>query len=190
MTTIITCVGSRKAPECFLRIFEEFGNYIRHKEYWARSGHADGIDYAIEKGARNRCITYLPWPGFNSKCPELGAIRCKKDINPRALEVVLSHEPYVVKLSDAIKKIKCRNVYQLVGENLDKPSDLVVCWTLRGEPVGGTGLVIKMARHAEIPIINLGCLWDPDPITSVEDLIKEVEDVKHKRHDWEYLNDN
>jgi hypothetical protein len=168
MTTIITCVGSRKAPECFLRIFEEFGNYIRHKEYWARSGHADGIDYAIEKGARNRCITYLPWPGL----------------------VVLSHEPYVVKLSDAIKKIKCRNVYQLVGENLDKPSDLVVCWTLRGEPVGGTGLVIKMARHAEIPIINLGCLWDPDPITSVEDLIKEVEDVKHKRHDWEYLNDN
>jgi hypothetical protein len=180
MTIIITCVGSRKTPECFLRMFEEFGNYIRHKGYWARSGHASGADYAFEKGAKENCIVYLPWQGFNDKLPIVGHVRYnyKPEVEERALDAVLSHEPYVAKLSDAIKKIKCRNVYQLVGEKLNSPSDLVVCWTLRGEPVGGTGLVIKMARQAEIPIINLGCLWDPEPITNIDDLIKEVEDIQ------------
>jgi len=49
----------------------------------------------------------------------------------------------------------------ILGLELDKPVDLVICWTPDAEVVGGTGVGLKLAKSREIPIINLakkGCL--------------------------------
>ncbi len=56
-----------------------------------------------------------------------------------------------------------RNTFQVLGPNLDDPSDFVVCWTPDGaekaedtsEVTGGTGTAIRIASTYEIPVYNL-----------------------------------
>src|SRR5690606_1474649 len=78
-----------------------------------------------------------------------------------AFKFVLEHEPYAANCSNGVQLLKCRNVYQILGETLDKPCDLVVCWTPSGSGDGGTGLAIKIARRFKIPVIDLGSMGRP-----------------------------
>lgn len=152
---IITMIGSRKAPEDMCNLFTELGAEIRERGWWARSGHAVGIDYASELGAKKNCIVYLPWETFNEEYPLVGRPRTSP-LRDEVLEIVYRHEAYAAEQSQGVKRIKSRNVYQVLGEDLKSPSDLVICWTEEGKIIGGTGLAIKIAREAEIPIINVG----------------------------------
>ena len=167
---IITGIGSRETPQEFLELFEELGEEARLHEWWIRSGHADGADYAFEKGARARCIVYLPWEGFNRQRPMLGIPRTQP-LRDEVLKIVYQHEAYAKKLKDAIKLIKSRNVYQVLGEDLNSPADVVVCWTEEGMPVGGTGLAIKIAMDYKIPIVNVG---DYDTKKNFNNIMQEI----------------
>lgn len=153
---IIAGIGSRKTPPEVLNIMESFAKWAVQRGCWFRSGHADGADYAFEKGALEKCIVYLPWDGFNHKLPLLGLARGLNTINDKAFKIVLENEPYAANCSNGVKLLKCRNVFQILGESLDKPCDLVVCWTPDGSGVGGTGLAIKIANKHKIPVIDLG----------------------------------
>tara|TARA_S200002703_G_scaffold144338_1_gene137945 strand:+ start:510 stop:1034 length:525 start_codon:yes stop_codon:yes gene_type:complete len=152
---IITGVGSRQTPEHICQLFRELGVEAREREWWIRSGHAEGADYAFEEGAKDHCIVYLPWDGFNRDKPVLGIGR-SQPLRDEVLKIVYKHEAYAKGLSDGVKRIKSRNVYQVLGEDLKSPSDLVVCWTPYGEVEGGTGLAIKIAKAHNIPVINVG----------------------------------
>ena len=56
-----------------------------------------------------------------------------------------------------------RNICQVTGETLDKPSDFVVCWTpdgctnkaTRNKETGGTGQAIAYADTTSVPVFNL-----------------------------------
>lgn len=152
---IITGIGSRETPPDVLAFMEEFAKQAAEGDIWIRSGHADGADYAFEKGAKQKCIVYLPWDGFNNKLPLKGKARGLNVVDEKAFQIVLKHEPYAATCSNGVKLIKCRNVYQILGENLDRPCDMVVCWTKDGITTGGTGLAIKIAESYKIPVINL-----------------------------------
>jgi SpoU rRNA methylase family enzyme len=43
----------------------------------------------------------------------------------------------------------------MLGENMDRPTDLVICWTKDGAATGGTGQAIRMANHYGVPVLNL-----------------------------------
>ena len=153
---IITGIGSRQTPDDILPLFEELGANARERDWWIRSGHAEGADYAFEKGARNRCIVYLPWQGFNRELPLVGLTRFS-ELREDVLDFVYRHDPYAnPDISQGVKRIKQRNVFQVLGEDLQTPSDLVICWTEEGKYVGGTALAMRIARENNIPIINLG----------------------------------
>jgi hypothetical protein len=152
---IITGIGSRQTPDHIQCVMRAIGELARAHNWYVRSGHADGADYAFEQGARRNCIVYLPWEGFNYQRPVVGNPIIVEDVNPEALKLVVKAEPYAANLSRAIKLIKCRNVYQVLGVNMDKPSDVVICWTKDAQVVGGTGLAMKIASDRNIPIINL-----------------------------------
>lgn len=152
---IIAGIGSRKTPKAFLDLFEQIGVYARQNGHLIRSGHADGADYAFEKGALTNTLVYLPWKGFNSNLPLLGR-SCVKDLEDKYMEIVYRHEPYAKGLGLGVKKIKQRNVFQILGIDLQCFSELVICWTPNGETTGGTGLAIKIAEEIKIPVINLG----------------------------------
>ena len=156
---IIAGIGSRQTPTPVLRVFESFAKMASPK-VWFRSGHADGADYAFEKGAKEKCLVYLPWKGFNSECPLLGQASSLDRLDAEAFRIVLQHEPYAADVSRAIQLLKCRNVFQILGQDLKTLSDLVICWTPNGETVGGTGLALKIARDHYIPVINVGAFED------------------------------
>ncbi len=153
---IITGIGSRKTPPRILVAMENFAKEAAAKGHLFRSGHAEGADYAFEKGAGKSCIVYLPWRGFNEGYPILGKGIATGQINEEALKIVIQHEPHAATCSHGVKLIKCRNVYQILGLNMCEESDLVICWTAGGGIDGGTGLAINIAQSRNIPVINLG----------------------------------
>ena len=61
------------------------------------------------------------------------------------------------------QKLHGRNVYQVLGRNLDKPSRFLVCWTPDGvvsgeyctRATGGTGMAIRIACAENVPVLNL-----------------------------------
>ena len=153
---IITGIGSRETPDEICDLFVELGRDARERGWWIRSGHAEGADYAFERGAKERCIVYLPWQGFNNDLPILGVLRYR-DLRDDVLDEVYRNDPYAgPHLSQGVKRIKSRNIYQVLGEDLKTPSSLVICWTPDGHVVGGTALAIRVARRNNIPVINLG----------------------------------
>lgn len=171
---IITGIGSRNTPSEFLEVFEALGQEALNRGWYVRSGHAPGADYAFELGAKENCIVYLPWKSFNSEKPILAGTTVCMELQNEVVEMVYRHEPYAMALDIAVKRIKSRNVYQVLGTNLQKPSDVVVCWTLGGVIKGGTGLAIKLANEANIPVINVGGL---DYIPTVEEIMNLIGEV-------------
>jgi|SRR5688572_10589041 len=182
---VIAGIGSRKTPQDVLDIFENFARRASagRNGYgaWFRSGHADGADYAFEKGARQKCIVYLPWDSFNHEKPLLGRATALNYIDEAAFKFVLEHEPYAADCSNGVKLLKCRNVFQILGRDMCSNSDLVVCWTPDGAITGGTGLAIKIAIEHKIPVINLGKARQP-----TEDLLWDI--IKENyNHLWQSM---
>jgi hypothetical protein len=167
---IITGIGSRNTPPEICALFTELGQEAKDRGWWVRSGHADGADYAFEQGALDHCIVYLPWKGFNKDRDVLGVPRAS-ELRDDVLKIVFKHEPYAKDLSQGVQLIKSRNVYQVLGEDLVTPADVVVCWTPEGEVVGGTGLAIKIAQQHNVPIINVG---NPDTEKNLNNILQEM----------------
>jgi hypothetical protein len=153
---IITGIGSRNTTPEICDLFVELGAEARERGWWIRSGHAEGADYAFERGARDHCIIYMPWSTFNKELPILGRAHTE-ELRDDALDLVYRHDPYANDdISQGVKRIKQRNIFQVLGVDLKTPSDLVICYTDEGKYVGGTALAMRVARENNIPIINLG----------------------------------
>ena len=130
--------------------------------YTLRSGGAPGADSAFEHGALSNVGAsveiYLPWRGFNGNPSPLYGV------TPEALE--LAEEIYGPRwkyISHGAKALMARNCYQVLGKDLNTPSDFVVCYTSdgcktsakRSAKTGGTGQAIDLANRWDIPIYNL-----------------------------------
>lgn len=64
--------------------------------------------------------------------------------------------PYYDRLKGPVKRLHLRNVYQVLGDNLNTPSEIVICYTERGTVKGGTATAIRMGGVNNAPILNLG----------------------------------
>ena len=183
---IIAGIGARGTPEKYCQMFEEFGAYAMSQGWWIRSGHADGADYAFEKGALKNTIVYLPYKSFNKKLPMLGRPHAEKELRDDAMKIVFYHQEYARKLDRGVQMIKQRNVFQVLGTDLDTPSDIVVCWTIDGKVTGGTGLALEIARVHGIPIINLGAEPEMDIDTLIEAVHWEAETLESSYGRFDY----
>lgn len=148
-------IGSRKTPPQILREMTTIGNWCRQNKIYLTSGHAEGADFAFESGAREYCLVYLPWRGFNinSKYPMLGN-PCVVEFNPELDILVKEFHPNPDKLNRGPWALIRRNGCQVLGLNLDQPVNCVVCWTLSDDE-GGTGQAIRIARCRDIPVVNM-----------------------------------
>jgi hypothetical protein len=52
------------------------------------------------------------------------------------------------------KDLLSRNPFQLLGPSLNDPSDVILCWTVNGSDMGGTGNNIRLAKLRGIKILN------------------------------------
>lgn len=149
-----TGVGSRETPQEVLGQMYHFAKNMANHGQILRTGGANGADDAFAKGAqdsRNPLVEiYLPWQGFNNWCSPFN------HVSDDALMIAKEVHPAWHRLSLAAKKLHGRNVYQVLGDKLDKPSALLVCWTKNGELIGGTRTAIVLAHMYNIPVFNLG----------------------------------
>ncbi len=53
------------------------------------------------------------------------------------------------------KKLHARNCFQILGYDLNSPSEFIICWTKSGKLVGGTAQGLRIAIKYNIKIYNL-----------------------------------
>jgi len=155
-----TGIGSRECPTSILHLIECYSTYLDIKGYCLRSGGAEGADSAFQRGSHYHEI-FLPWNGFNglAENPELGIFNPEYFTNYTvAQSIAATMHPAWERLKPAVRKLHTRNVYQVLGVDLNTPSKAVVCWALPDTKQivkGGTGLAVRLAAANNIPIFNL-----------------------------------
>jgi len=154
-----TGIGSRDIPDKIKTMMSDIARCLERKGYILRSGGADGSDLAFENGVTNddRKEIYLPWKGFNSNTSKL------HEVSFEAIELSSQHHLAFPFLKPPVKKLMGRNTYQVLGKDLNKISEFVICYTkdgcksssTRSKDTGGTGLAISLADSLGVPIYNL-----------------------------------
>ena len=167
MSTKIYCgIGSRETPEDILFTMTALASKLADAGWLLRSGGADGADKAFEQGADNydgEKEIYIPWRGFN------GSTSLLYYISPEAYEMAAKTHPAWHRCSAGARKMHARNMMQILGQDLDTPSDVVVCWTPNAELVGGTAQALRLAMQHNIRICNLA---DKTELNKVLDYIQ------------------
>jgi len=109
----------------------------------------------------------LPWRGFEGSASTL----IVKD--KRAFEIAEKYHPYWHNLSDGAKKLQARNSHQVLGADLNTPSDFIICWTKNGKGSGGTGQALRIAKAYDIPVFDAGKYDDfMECVTGLKEFIK------------------
>lgn len=143
-------IGSRETPIEFQEDIDAINYFLSKNGYVLRSGGADGSDKMFETSWKSELKEiYLPWRMFNDNPSEL------YNITSDALILAEKYHPAWNKLTLPARKLMARNGYQVLGEDLETPSDFIVCWTSDGKASGGTGQAIRIANDRNIPVFNL-----------------------------------
>lgn len=178
MKKYYTGIGSRKTPKKILEKMQYIANILAQNNYILRSGGADSADTAFENGCddvNGEKEIYIPWNTFNDRYrKEHGIIIPNFYLKTyhKAENIALKIHPTWYKLSKGAKKLHTRNIFQILGENLDSKSKFVICWTPNGKLVGGTATAIKLAIKNNIPVYNLAKEKDNQKLNKLLEKIK------------------
>ena len=145
-----TGIGSRETPLDLQKVMTDIAIALSNDNWILRSGGAEGADSAFEAGAKYKRI-YLPWNNFNNRLVD----NCSYVVPPYDEELVYDYHPEAEFLSPAALKLMSRNSYQVLGDDLTKPSSFLVCWTSFGKMKGGTAQAMRIANDYKVPIYNL-----------------------------------
>jgi hypothetical protein len=163
MSRAYTGIGSRECPPEILDVMRRVAAHLARQGYTLRSGGADGADTAFEQGcasAGGDMRIYLPKPGWNGR--RFGGPYTGK-VDERAFEVAARLHPGWAGLKPFVRMLHARNVHQVMGDDLESPSEFVICWTPdgaseRGETssrTGGTGQAIRTAHEFGVKVHNI-----------------------------------
>lgn len=161
-------IGSRDTPLPIQELMEKIAEKLVEKNYILRSGASPGADQAFEKGARNsggKMEIYLPYAGFEDHRREekYNYLPAEFKNYAQAEKLAKKYHPNFESLAKRQKMFIVRDVYQVLGQDLNTPSAFVICWTEDGckndkertARTGGTGQAISTASDYGIPIFNL-----------------------------------
>jgi len=139
-----TGVGKRDTPLHILDIMTKLAVKLS-PHYTLRSGGARGADKAFEKGALSANIYYAA------------------DATEKSMQLAASYHPAWNSCGEWARKLHGRNSFQVLGDNLNSPSQFLLCWTPdgatshqeRSRATGGTGTAISIASAHGVPVYNL-----------------------------------
>lgn len=142
---VYTGVGSRKAPDKILKLAENIANKLSLIGYTLRSGGADGMDKAFEKGASKKRIYYA------------------SDATLASMIIAEKFHPAWSSMKSYGKMLHGRNSFQVLGDDLNTLSEFLICWTPdgcichqdRSIKTGGTGTAISIANYFGVKVFNL-----------------------------------
>ena len=131
-------IGSRLTPADICDKLTLLASHLEKLGYVLRSGGAGGADTAFEKGVvepKNKVI----WKAQHATY--------------KAIEFASAYHPAWQFCSDYARKLHGRNAMIILGEELNEPTKLVVCWS-PSDDYGGTAMGIKIAKAHNIPVFN------------------------------------
>jgi len=147
-------IGSRKTPDHVLVGMSEAARKLSDTGWCLRSGGAKGADSAFQSGVINDCMEiYRPSPEQQYDA----------ELWNQAIEIAAKSHPVWRACSDYAKALHARNVFQVLGADLNTPSRFIMCWTPDGAELwkdttratGGTGTAIRIADMYGVPVFNL-----------------------------------
>lgn len=135
-----------------------------------RSGGAKGMDYVLTQAIEElmqegvsgfKACVYIPHRLFNDlQWGKLGHrvhyVKWFKNYS-RAMGIAAECHPVWHHCDDYTRHMHARNVYEILGTDLNTPSDFVICHARtnrNGVVMGGTATAIKLANDRSIPIFN------------------------------------
>ena len=132
----------------------------------ARWLHRTGWHLHVRRRARGRPgLCRRGDPGHAHPVPAPAGIqRPRRSRLPRALRpteraacerLAAGLHPAWERCSRGVRALHARNAAIVLGPGLDTPVHGVICWTPGGETVGGTGMAMRMAVRAGVPVLNL-----------------------------------
>lgn len=158
-------IGSRRTPPEFEKKMGDIAHFLQD-HFTLRSGGCPGPDMWFENGVTNdNKEIYLHAKGGITKDHPSE----RYHVSQTALKMAEYFHPLWPKLGYTAKLLMGRNCYQVLGENLDDPVKLVLCYTPDGcedgkyttRDTGGTGQAIRVASYMGIPIVNMANkLWE------------------------------
>jgi hypothetical protein len=164
MSIYYTGIGSRTIPLILSNLFTNLSSYLESHNFILRSGGAGGTDLSFESGIKdkNNCRIYLPRKLFNKNESQLylGNINPKLESDARDIARSIHPNPYALRGFSLLAHT--RNAFQVLGDDLNSPSDFLVCYTENGESKGGSRTAIELAKKNNIPVFNFGNKVDID----------------------------
>jgi hypothetical protein len=107
---------------------------------------------------------YLPWPDFQTGARgavEGERVRVLERPTEDAYELAARFHSEWDRLPQCERRLRARDVHEVLGESLSDPVALVLCWTAdggldgSGPRAGGTGQALRVAHDRAIPVLNL-----------------------------------
>jgi hypothetical protein len=178
---IYTGIGSREVPENVFNAMSQEAYYLAGRGYTLRSGGAKGSDAAFQWGheyyfsdedipVANQEI-YIPWVNFKMEhFLKTDSNIIPKYLNTKCMETAKDIHPAWDRCSEGAKKLHARNVCQILGNDLNTPSDFVIFYAkeVNGIVQGGTATAVNLARKYDIPTVNM---FFPDWRDKLEELL-------------------
>jgi hypothetical protein len=193
-----TGVGSRDIPNrTTSMLMIQISHLLNETGALLRSGRADGSDSVFELidpiGATSPAYMYetkeiyIPWPNFQKtkydrryefgEDPSITVFNdstISDEVYRMANKLVDYIHPNPKALKNGPRLLHCRNIPQVVGANLEEPSDVLLCyapWSNSDKTAvkGGTNTAFQLARLLDVPILNL---YDPEAYHSLNGFIK------------------
>lgn len=186
-------IGARKTPfgptspyDMVMRLLAR--KLVYEKRWVMTSGGAEGADAFFQKGldidgfdaiSEGLFKLFLPWKGFNGNTRGIVMEHDKSEIMHKARKILVDMNVYdtvprfieyesksrdlLTRRELAIATLHTRNVFQIMNEFLDKPVNMVVCYTPDkaisradySKKTGGTGIAINLADALGIPVFNI-----------------------------------
>lgn len=152
-------IGSRQTPPLVLDLMGQAAGAMEAQGFTLRSGGAPGADDAFEQGCSKKEI-YLPWSPFNNRAADgVTHFLIPEGIKEEAYRIAEHFHPGWRYLKRGARALMARNVLQVLGLDLQTPSELILCWTPGGKIEGGTGQALRMAQHYRIEVVNYGLYY-------------------------------
>jgi hypothetical protein len=165
-------IGARDTPGEVLALIEQIAARLARQGWVLRTGLSPGADQAFYRGAlsaRGTVELYLPWPRFQAQArlaAEGAAVRELSAPTTAAGELAAGfhrdeRDRAWAELPARERALLARDAHEVLGEHLDEPVRLVVCWTPEGGLDGadpraaGTGQALRIARASGIEVLNL-----------------------------------
>lgn len=171
MTKFYTGIGSRQTPKDILKLMEDVAFKLAMEGYILRSGAAAGADTAFEEGAKAYADQidyqqtlgqiYIPWESFtayDSYYKDWYKVLDRMPKKAEAYQLASEIHPAWDKCSKGAKALHARNTFQVLGSNLDNPSNFLICWAKvdkHGNISGGTRTAWELAKNNRVHCCNL-----------------------------------